>query len=99
MKVIIKIDNRLNATQKIDKIISFTLDKSQNEYPLKMNVSADTDGVYYIRLLVKIDGKGSRAFAVPIYIGEGRVKKSEVSIEKTATGENISVSKAVESVE
>ena len=32
----------------------------------------------------KMDGKGSRAFAVPVYIGEGRVKKSEVSIEKTA---------------
>ncbi len=99
MKVTIKIDKRLNATQKIDKIVSFILNKSQNEYPLKMNVSADTDGVYYIRVLVKIDGKGSRAFAVPVYIGEGRVRKSEVSIEKTATGENISVSKAVERVE
>ena len=99
MHVKIKIDKQLSALQKVNKNVSFTLDKSTNVYPLKMNVSAEADGVYYIKLLVTIKGKGARAFAVPVYIGEGRVKKSKVSVQKTASGENISVSKAVESVE
>ena len=99
MSVKIKMDKQLTAGQKIDKNISFTLEKNTNIYPLKMSVSAEADGVYYIKLLVTIKGKGSRAFAVPVYIGEGRVKKSKVSVQKTASGENISVSKAVESVE
>ena len=99
MRIKIKMDKQLSALQKIDKDLSFPLEKSTNNYPLKMYVSAEADGVYYIKLLVTIKGKGSRAFAVPVYIGEGRVKKNKVSVQKTAAGENISVSKAVESVE
>ncbi len=100
MLVSIKSDKALTSLAKIDKNITFVLNEKQKIYPVTLHMSAEVDGVYYIRLLVKIKGKGARTFAVPVYIGEGRVKKSKnVSLDKSASGENISVSKAVESVE
>lgn len=64
-----------------------------------MQVSAKEDGLYYIRLLTKIDkGVDSklRAFAVPVQVGER--KKAKHVMMKSHSGENISISKAVETI-
>ena len=100
MHVALKLDPALNVSdEKMETALQFDLSTQQEVYPVLLHVSAEEDGVYYIRLLVTIEGKGSRAFAVPVFVGEGRVKKLKSATQKSALGENLSVSKAVEYVE
>jgi hypothetical protein len=99
MQVSIASDKGLYFVKETESQLSFTLNEDTNEYLMHFEVSADNDGVYYMKLLVSIEGEGSRSFALPVYIGEGRVKKVKKSIHKSASGEKLSVSKAVESSE
>ncbi len=98
MKVKLKVDKGLNEITNVDKHLSFDLDKGETEYPMYLEVSADEDGLYYIRVMVTIKGKGMRAFAVPVYVGEGTLRKNKANIEKTKSGENISVFSAEETI-
>ena len=99
MHVKIRTDKDLTFVKPVKSNMTFKLDENSSAYPLQLFMTAEKEGVYYIKLLVHIEGQGSRAFAVPVYIGEGRVKKAKASVQKTASGENISVSKAVKSRE
>lgn len=96
MYVKIKTDKGLTSVKPLKNEIPFTLDGNSSTYPLQLFMTAEKEGVYYIKLLVAVEGQGARAFAVPVYIGEGRVKKEKVFMEKTVSGESLSVSKAVE---
>ncbi len=98
MKVKIKVDKGLDEVSSVEKHLSFDLSKGEKEYPLHLSVSADEDGLYYIRILVSIKGKGMRAFAVPVYVGDGVLKTKKTAVEKTEKGENISVSAAQETI-
>lgn len=98
MKVKIKLDKQLNEISNVDKHLSFDLDSKSKEYPIDLDVSADEDGLYYIKLHVAIKGKGMRAFAIPVYFGEGQLKTQKAAVEKTQKGENISVSAAEETI-
>ena len=98
MKVKVKLGKGLEEISNVDKQLSFDLDTDTIEYPLNMEVTADEDGLYYIKLRVAIKGKGMRAFAVPVYFGEGKLKTSHTAVEKTQEGENISVSAAEETI-
>jgi hypothetical protein len=81
----------------------FALSDSTHEYKLNFKASSAEDGLYYIRLLAKIENKSNnrmRAMAVPVYIGNGKLKrKGNRVIMKAIGGENISVSKAEETIE
>lgn len=100
MNVVVNVDKNLNQLTDIAKNISFDMGAGEKEYPLNLSVSADKDGLYYVKLLVSIKGRGVRAFAVPVYVGdEKQYEKRNKPIKKTANGENISVSQAVETRE
>ena len=98
MKVKVKVDKDLNEIASAEKHLSFELAKEENEFPLHLEVSADEDGLYYIRVMVTIKGKGMRAFAVPVYVGEGTFRKNKANIEKTKSGENITIFSAEETI-
>ena len=98
MKVKIKLDKELNEISTTEKYLSFDLSEGKKEYPIDLQVSADEDGLYYIKLHVVIKGKGMRAFAVPVYFGEGQLKTQKAAVEKTQKGEKISVSAAEETI-
>ena len=98
MKVKVKVDKGLDEVSSVEKHLSFDLSKGKNEYPIVLQVLADEDGLYYIKLLVSIKGKGMRAFAVPVYIGDGILKTKKAVVEKTEKGENISVTAAQETI-
>ena len=98
MTVKLNVDKNLQQQDTVNKKQSFKLTEGQKEYPLDLVVSADNDGLYYVRVLVSIKGKGMRAFAVPVYVGEGKLKTNKTPVQKTSTGENISVSPAVETI-
>jgi len=101
MKVKMTLDNALTPLSPIEKELSFEVNPEQKKYPINMQVSAKEDGLYYIRLLTKIDkGIGSklRAFAVPVQVGEKKKVNKNSIMMKSNSGENISISKAVETI-
>jgi len=97
MQVQIKLDRGLTSVGSFDQMKQFNLDGS-NRYPLHFKVIASSDGVYYIRLLVNMESKGFRAFAVPVYVGNGSVKLKRKPLQKSKSGENIVVSPAQEKI-
>lgn len=98
MKVKLKIDKGLNEILSVEKHLSFDLHKGKKEYPLHLEVLADEDGLYYVKVLVSIKGEGMRAFSVPVYVGDAVLKRKKTAVEKTDKGEKISVSKAQETI-
>ncbi len=103
MEVNIDVDKNLKVEGETYDKVTFSLDPNEKEYNINLKVSGSKDGLYYIRLLTKMDsgnGVKMRAFAVPIYVGDGKLKnKTNQLIMKALGGENISVSKAEETVE
>jgi len=103
MEVSVTMDEGLESEEPISDVTKFVLSDDQNSYTLHFHVLAQKDGLYYIRLLAKVDdgtGAKMRAMAIPVYVGEGRLKKkSNQVIMKAMSGENISISKAQETVE
>ncbi len=103
MEVSITLDDGLESHTTLGDLVKFTLSDTQKEFPLNFRVSAQKDGIYYIRLLAKVDeGSGARmrALAIPVYVGNAQLKlKSKQVIMKAMGGENISVSKAQETIE
>ena len=101
MKVKLRLDNNLTALSPMEKELTFEITPEQKKYPINLQVSAPEDGLYYIRLLTKIDkGVGSklRAFAVPVQVGERKRLNRNAVMMKSNSGENISISKAIETV-
>lgn len=98
MKVKIKLAKALEEISNIDKKLSFDLESRGKEYPIALEVLAEENGLYYVKVQVVIEGKGMRAFAVPVYVGEGKLKTDTSAVEKTQQGENISVSVAEETI-
>lgn len=97
MQVSLTLDPQLHSVGGFSTQQSFSLEPVQRSYPLDFVITAEDDGRYYIRLLVKIEGKGNRSFAIPVNVGDVSVHRSQRSV-KDSTGENISVSPAQESI-
>jgi len=96
MNVKVNVDKGLNKISRVSEELSIPMKAGEGKYPIDFKVSADEDGLYYVKLLVSIKGKGMRAFAVPVYVGEGTLKVNKKPIQKTKSGENIVVSPAEE---
>jgi hypothetical protein len=99
----VTLDEGLKSSKTLSTITSFQLSPDKKDYAMKFNVSAQKDGLYYIRLLGKAgEGEGirMRSFAIPVYVGEGKLKKKgQQLIMKAKGGENLSISKAQETIE
>ena len=103
MNVLVNFEDDLKQESNVPKELNFEITPDKKKYFINLKVSSSKDGLYYIRLLTKIDkGSGSkmRAFAVPVFVGdEPKKKNSNTMIMKASNGENISVSKAVETIQ
>jgi len=101
MNVLLNLDEHLTEKSNIGKELNLELTPNTKEYVINLKVSSSADGLFYIRLLTKIEkGEGSkmRAFAVPVFVGEIPKKSHTRTLMKPDTGENISISKAVETI-
>jgi len=103
MSVSMTFDDALKKENSVEENLTFEITPEQKSYPINLQVSSAKDGLYYIRLLTQIDklqGSKLRAFAVPIYVGANPQPKNKgLHIMKAVSGENLSVSKAVETIE
>ena len=96
-------DDKLTMENDVDQNQSFDVTKEAQTFFINTKVSSSENGLYYIRLLTKIDkgyGLKLRSFAVPVYIGDDPKPKLKGNIKllKASGGENISVSRAVETI-
>jgi hypothetical protein len=105
LSVLIHLDKNLNSLRAFDNNLTFEIMPNQQDFLINLQVKSEYQGLYYLRLLTKIDkgyGIKLRSFAVPIYVGE-KVKITSKDINLTmkalGLGENISVSKAIETIE
>ena len=99
----VTLDEGLESSEMLSSITTFKLSDDKKDYKMHFKVSAQKDGLYYIRLLGK-GGEGEsvrmRSFAIPVYVGDGHLqKKGKQLIMKVMGGENLSVSKAQETIE
>ena len=100
----VNLDKKLSALSDFEKNLMFPVSSRNEDFIIKLQVKSEQVGLYYIRLLVKVDegyGVKLRSFAIPIYVGEEKeIKKNRANIQMKAfgRGENISVSKAIESI-
>jgi len=102
MHVSITFDDAIQNVSNTEENLTFEITPEQRTFPINIQASSAEDGLHYIRLLTKVD-KGTdsklRAFAVPMYVGEPKPKAKSINVMKAMSGENISVSKAVETIE
>ena len=98
MNVQVNVDKNLEQFTNVAKEYTFVMSSNKKEFPLDLIVSAQQDGLYYVKLLVSIKGKGFRAFAVPVYIGAGKDNRAKKTLQKNSKGENISVSQGIETI-
>ncbi len=91
MQVKLKMSKNLNDLTDVNKQQAFTMKKNTNAYPIDLDVSADDDGLYYVKLIVSLKGR-TRAFSVPVYVGNGQLKSKKSALQKSATGRRITVS-------
>ena len=102
MQVELTFEDKLLQVSTIDKKLTFQISPDKKTYTINLKAKSLEEGMFYIRLLTKID-KGTssqlRSFAVPVYIGENPKPKTRGTvIMKALSGENISVSKATETI-
>ncbi|RUM76432.1 MAG: hypothetical protein DSZ11_00555, partial [Sulfurovum sp.] len=78
IEIEVTLDEGLESTEPISSVTSFELSRDKKDYHMKFSVSSKKDGLYYIRLLGKA-GEGEsmrmRSFAIPVYVGDGHLKK------------------------
>lgn len=104
ISVEITADESLQSISEFSKNLYYNVQPQEQEFIINLQFKAEKEGLYYVRLLTKVNngyGPKLRSFAVPIYVGKESqfVTKSRSSQMKAlSTGENISVSKAVETI-
>lgn len=98
------LDKELIVLGGFEKTFNFQVTSRNEAFTINLQVKSQHIGLYYIRLLSKVDegyGVKTRAFAIPIYVGKEKdIKKhrSNIQMKALSNGENISLSKAVETI-
>jgi len=104
LSVVVNIDENMSIVNDFDNNRTFQITPNQKDFNLNLQVSCAKEGLFYVRLLTKIDrgyGLKLRSFAVPVYVGErpkSLNKSISLQMKALSDGENISVSKAIETI-
>jgi len=82
-----------------EKDFRFKLSKEEkNEFSLALEVLSSINGKHYLTFELSVEGKGGRIVEVPVKFGTIMSKPQATNVEKTQSGVNISVSKAIEEI-
>jgi len=104
LDVQLSLDKNLTTIEPLDRNLTFQISPENKKFKIDFQVKSKNEGLFYIRMLTKIDngfGPKLRSFAVPVYVGEKPKALSQTNTSKMKAfndGENISVSKAVETI-
>jgi len=78
--------------------LEFKLSKTENVFPINLQLSSENEGRYYITIFISLDGKGGRVFEVPLNIGKISEKMSSEPVERTDKGIAITSAPAEEEI-
>lgn len=102
--LLVSLDKNLIAQNGFEKKLTFPVNSRNESFLIHLKVKSQQTGLYYIRLLAKV-AQGEkvkvRSFAIPIYVGNVKEmirKKSNLQMKAMGNGENISISKAKETI-
>ena len=98
MDVVLAPDKRLRVDESFENSFHFSRSEKNKSFDINFSLFAEADGLYYIRVFVETDNGKKRAFAVPVNVGDTKSISSQKPLQKTSKGENISVSKALETI-
>jgi hypothetical protein len=76
----------------------FELSKDIKTFPLEFDLSSSMNGIHYVSLLLSVEGEGKRSFAIPVQVGKKVLKMTQKEVYKTKDGEELSISKAIETI-
>jgi DnaJ-class molecular chaperone len=99
------LDKNLETDTQFDSKAKHTIQANQQNVLMNFQVQAKQEGLFYIRLLTTVETKVSkklRTFAVPVYVGQQNkpvAKSLTTSLKAIGSSENISVSKAKETIQ
>ena len=103
LDVLISLDDNLSLVGNVEDNLTFQISPDIQDFSIKLQVKSNYESIYYIKLLTKIDkghGVKLRSFAIPVYVGEipKNLVHTSSQMKALANGENISISKAVETI-
>ena len=78
IKVHLAVDQALERVSDTKSDVVITTKEDIKEYPLTITVRSAEPGIHFIRLIVSAGGR-SRAFTVPVHVGEVQTVKAEKS--------------------
>lgn len=99
------LDQNLQTNAQLDTNATHKIEANQKKILINFQVQAKKEGLFYIRLLTKVETQLSqklRTFAIPVYVGTQQKplpKSLTSSLKALGTSENISVSRAKETIE
>lgn len=96
LKVQMTADKALNGLSGAN--LEFSISEDEKSFPIQLQLSSGIDGIHYVNVFAEVEGRGTRAFAVPVYVGDTQNKTFNKMIQKTEQGDNISVSSAQEEI-
>lgn len=105
VSVLITLDDNLSTLNAIEQNLSYVIEPQTQNLLINLQVQSQQAKLYYIRLLTKVNngyGTKLRSFVVPVYIGKKSDfinKSAALQMKALSSGENISVSKAVETIQ
>ena len=104
LSVLLTLDDNLTTIESIDNNLTFKITPDSQKFLINFQVKSEENGLFYIKLLTRVDkghGLKLRSFAVPVYVGEKPKKLIKIiplSMKALNNGENISISKAIETI-
>ncbi|CAA6820108.1 MAG: Unknown protein [uncultured Sulfurovum sp.] len=81
-----------------EKNLEFKLSKSENIFPINLQVSSEEEGEHYLTVFISLEGHGGRVFDIPVKIGTISEKISTKPVEITDEGVAVSSSPAEEEI-
>lgn len=96
LKVTMKSDKGLTGLNDSNK--EFEITEEEKTFSINLALTAGSNGIYYVNLFAEVEGRGMRAFAVPVYVGDTKNTLFKKTLNKTDKGDNISVSSASEEI-
>jgi len=91
-------DDGLDVLDGILGTQAIILQNGKTTEPLTYRVQSSIDGLYYIKIVAMMKGRGTRAFAIPVTIGKGTPKLKKSKTTNTPQG-RIIIQKAVETIQ
>ncbi len=93
----ITVDSGLDVVDGIVGRSTARIEDGKSVVPYRLKVRSSADGLYYIKIVASLGKMGTRAFAIPVYIGKATPKLKRGKTTESSEG-RLSIQQAVETI-